>query len=117
MKPITFQSSIIIQQSPTLNGVNCHFHLRSLHLAVGLQVKDLKSIKLVKSLFVKRFTKITQLVPIICVCNCTALRTNRHTKLAKQKFLRNTPRPKKKNYRTLEALMAVTISNNVPTPS
>jgi len=99
---ITFQSSITIQKMSCSETERpyCHFHLSSSHLAVRLHVKDLKNIILEKSLFVKGGTKITQLVPIICVCNSNELTDIRVQSPLKKKFLWHPP-PHQKNYRRL----------------
>lgn len=85
---ITFQSPNAIQKMSCSETERryCHFHLSSSHLAVRLQVKDLKSIILEKSLFMKGGMKITQLVPIICVCNSNEL-TDIQSPQKKKKFL------------------------------
>jgi hypothetical protein len=95
---------------PKLNGVS-HFHLSSSHLAVGHQVKDLKSIILEKSLFVKGGgAKFTQLVPIICISN-----SNELTDI--QSPLKNVPStPLPKNYRRLVVLREAITENNAPCP-
>jgi hypothetical protein len=88
----------------------CHCHLSSSHLAAGLQIKNLKSIILKKSLFVKRGTKITQLVPIICVCNSNEV-TDIQSPLRK---VHSAPLPK--NSTRPEVLGEAIMENIVPCP-
>ena len=63
-----------------------------------------------KSLFVKEGTKITHLVPIICVCNSDEL-----TDI--QCPLKNVPSaPLPKNYRRIVVLREAITENNAPCP-